>query len=169
MVYITILLSLLSMYPSIYCSELQTNRTIKNISVECDQKGYPTSVSLKKALLEEYFNPADDEIISVQQISQENYAQRMFVVMIHKNGLIIPILYLRINFDSQVTQGLVEIQEETIVQENLKKSDNDGIYPIFIPDNLPISIWIENLFTYKDQNGNIRTIELISITDEQPA
>jgi hypothetical protein len=166
MVYITVFLSLLSLFLSINCSELETDKAIKNISVEYDDEGYPTPISLKKALLEEYFNPSDDETISIEQISQKNYTGRMYVVTIHKNGLTAPILYLRIDFNCQVRQELVAIEKESIDQEYIKKSDNEGIYPVFIPENLPINILIENLFCYKDQNENIRTIELISITHE---
>lgn len=133
-------------------------KEIKNIAIEYDQDGLPLPESLKKVLFDKHLNEQDQNSIFIEKLLQENNYEALYLVKIHNN----PIFYLKIRFDDQVNTTVNEIVS---LDQTIKKSDYDGSYPFFIPDNLPISILLENLFSYQDQENNKRFIEIFLIAN----
>jgi len=157
MIYRTFLITLLSILTHIPAESQYNKVLVKEIFVEYDQDGYPMPSSLKKAIIEQYFDESDEDKISVQQVFGGYYTERMYVVKLQKERNEIPVFYLKISRNAHSTQRLIDIKEGWIYQDMAREIESD---------NLAIIVWIENVFTYTDPKGTIKTIEVTYAVSE---
>lgn len=156
MIHTVIFLLLINFFSIAHSCESKQNIITKHSTLEYDQQGYPTPRSLKNYMLLEYFSETNPDLITIEKISQAD-SFCIYAVKIEN----VTVAYVKIINDAQ--DGLfTTIDNEELIKE-IKKSDNKDIYPFFIPDNLPISIWIEDLFSYQDQHNTKKVIAVFSI------
>lgn len=153
MILVTILLSFLSFYVSIQATEInEHNARFKNISIIYDEHGYPSLKALKATLIEQYFNTIDTDMIFIEQVSD-----LMYLVKFQKDMRTTPLFYLKI-----VPKNM-PIHKYPAIKTDI---DPDTTYPIFVPDNLPITIWIESIMSYKNSSNNTKRIQAVLVINE---
>lgn len=152
---------------SIYSMPINTIKVpITEITVEYDHDGYPTTETLKKELIRQFFTHHDADKISIHQIFGGNYSERLWVAKYQNNTTQEPVFYLKISLNHNSTQKLLDIKEGTIYQNIQNGSDPNGNHAILIVDNFPTIIWIEHVFSYKDQYGATKTIEITKAVNQ---
>lgn len=153
-----ILLNLTSFY--FFCEEKKCQKIIsKEISIACDSRGYPKKKALKSLVAGLYLNHIsqnEQNTISIKEMPGGHYTAKMYLVFALQNGQEVPLFFFKISNKIKSTENLIKLQEGPVGQkfQELTNSTRNSY------TNLPEIIWLENIFTYKDKDGNQKTIEI---------
>ncbi len=130
---------------------------IENISFESfTDKGYPTIQEIKNLIIEQYFpnkNPRDITVTIVKGGANTN----IIYCLSYQNK---PVFFLKISDKGNSSQRLIDMQQNFIGKIGMQ-SRYESALTSNLQKNLPIVTWMEKLYTYKDQGGNNRTIEIM--------
>lgn len=150
-----------------FACAVETNSKIipKHVSLQCDDHGYPKTEALKYLVAMLYLNKIDENSIVVEQTSGGLYSKRMYVISIKKNGSQTPLFFFKISSKAGSTQNLLKIQHGFIGQKCQELNNTHGCNIAY--KNFPMVMLLAYIFTYNDQDGTKKTIEVTAAAPGQ--
>lgn len=153
---IFLLLSFISI--NVYTIQKKSHVKSQEVSLACDFQGYPKKSALKSLVAAQLLNDSDK--ISIKKIQGGYYSEKMYVVMSKKDGKKIPLYFFKISKKYKSTENLIKIQEGPIGQKIRDFIESNENCPPISRKNLPNIIWLETIFTYRNNFGSKKTIEV---------
>ncbi|HSW75964.1 MAG TPA: hypothetical protein VLG50_02905 [Candidatus Saccharimonadales bacterium] len=148
----------LNFIPTFLCCTIELCPKIvpKEISMQCDNQGYPKPDSLKFLIAMYRMCNASNDDIAVNQRVGGHYSEKLYVASLKKKSYEKPLFFFKISKKNQSTQNLLAIQHGPIGQKFKELDTLNQSYK----QNLPVIIWLTHVFMYKNQNGIKKTIEV---------
>jgi len=131
----------------------------KDISIECDKKGYPTTNAIKALITTQYLKQLSKSKISIKEVSGGYYTEKMYIVTSKKNGIKKNLFFLKISKKQTSTKNLISLQEGSIGQK-FQENYSNRRSPSSQKKNLPVIIWLEDVLCYKNTEGKTKNIEV---------
>lgn len=141
---------------------IEKNLKIKprEISMVCDRQGYPKADALKALITAHHLNTISQNQIYIKEMKGGFYTEKMYLVTVKKNRKKIPLFFFKISKKSNSTKNLIQIQEGPIGEKFLQACSSKSTIPSHIKKQLPVIIWLKNVFTYTNKTGETKTIEV---------
>lgn len=140
-----------------YSQETDNTQKVKTrqITIACNSQGYPKTKALKALVTALYKKQSSQEEITIKEVSGGYFTEKMYIIFSKKNGQETPLYFFKISNKTKSTNNLIKIQEGPITEKL-----NETKRSIANKNSLPEIILLENIFTYKDHEGNTKVIEV---------
>ncbi len=133
---------------------------VKEISPTFDRSGYPDKTTIKSLIAAQYLHHFNKNKISIKKVKGGLYSEKMYVAMNKKNGKKIPMFFLKISKKDSSTKNLIKLQEGPVRKKFDEVVQRKRNLPKVSVQDLPHIVWLENVYSYQDKEGNKRTIEV---------
>lgn len=123
---------------------------------EFDDEGFPTLIAIKQLVMECCIDKTKAAQIEVKEGSKGAFTAKMYVILFNNR----PVFFLKIE-NKLVTEikDLIKLQKGYIGRLGIKTrymhSQTSTLYK-----NLPVIVWLEKIFKYKDRKGNDCFLEM---------
>lgn len=138
------------------------NVPVQGITIALDSKGYPTLDGVRNLMINEFFpsKKASVQEVNVVLARGGNYHDRLYSVQVKQGNEFRSVFFLKISSQARAgsSERLIKIQSGKIGRIGLTKYYNDS-NPLF-RRYLPIIVWLEKIYFYKDAQGVERFMEL---------
>ncbi len=118
--------------------------------------GIPTESDIKNLMIKEYFHNKKNSVVTVSKVEAGGNNETIYCVLVQNK----PVFILKISAKNGTDKNLVDLQKSFVGRIGMQ-SRYESALSSEVQKNMPIVTWMEKLYTYKDQNNQNRTIEMM--------